>query len=378
MPPRDEDAAPRGPNVSDPVPPPLVHPDAASSHDNAFDLLRLVAACAVVVAHAPLVLGGREPLLAPGLTLGRAAVLVFFSISGYLVAQSLDRTPTLPAFALKRIVRIYPGLLVALAFTALVLGPIATTWALPDYFAASQTWRTLGRGFGLLHRDWLPGVFETNPLPLQTNAPLWTIKFELGLYAMLAAVGGLARSRRRRVVALAAICLGSVAFRAHVVIGGVPAVEALRAWTGLQASERVATLTADLAAFTGPFALAAAFASAGFEVARHRWLVGAAALAVVASLWWRWAIPIAPLGLCVLVLWAAKAIPRRIARQTRGWDLSYGLYIYAFPIQQLLASHGADATYPAALALWTFAIVLPIAAASWRLVELPILRRKTR
>src|SRR5450631_2982970 len=87
----------------------------ARSRDNNFNLLRFVAASAVLLSHCwPLTLGSNEaePLarIFPGLTLGTSAVIVFFAISGFLVASSWERSRSAWAFLVARILRIYPGL----------------------------------------------------------------------------------------------------------------------------------------------------------------------------------------------------------------------------------------------------------------------------
>lgn len=346
--------------------------------DNAFDLLRLLAAVAVVVAHVPLVQGGREPLLMPGLTLGRAAVLVFFAISGYLVAQSVERTRSVPRFLVHRALRIVPALQVSLSLTAFVLGPLLTTWALADYLAASTPWRSQLRLLGLLHRDELPGVFATNPVAWQTNAPLWTIKFELAFYGLLALLAVATRGRRLRVTAAAIACLAAVSLRFAQQLAGRPHAVVLHGLFGVQPSESVARLVFDAASFLAPFALGAAFAFARVQLVRARWLVLAAAIALPAPLLTRWAIPLTPLAICVLTLWSALVIPRQIAHLPRGWDLSYGVYVYHFPLLQALVVVGAAAWPPVALLAAGLALVLPLAALSWRLVEAPALRWKRR
>ena len=100
---------------------------------NNFDALRLLAATAVIFSHAFLLATGRqdsEPLMI--LTSGQAilgvvGVFVFFVISGYLVTQSWEQAPSLPRFAMKRALRIYPGLAVCILGLAFGLGPIVSS-----------------------------------------------------------------------------------------------------------------------------------------------------------------------------------------------------------------------------------------------------------
>ena len=103
-------------------------------HNN-FDLLRIVAAVSVIFSHAFLLSENSQDhdplmLLTGGQTiLGVVGVFVFFTISGYLVTQSFDATPQPPVFLAKRALRVFPGLLLCLAFCAFVIGPLVTATA---------------------------------------------------------------------------------------------------------------------------------------------------------------------------------------------------------------------------------------------------------
>src|SRR5215207_8588173 len=176
---------------------------------NNFALLRLAAAVSVVVSHAFYLTTGNEfaqPLA--GMTrynLGQHAVNVFFILSGLMVAGSLDRAPSLTSFVLARILRILPGLAICVLLTAFLIGPLVSTLSLTAYFSNTQTYTypaqtlTLAKISGLL-----PGVFDGNPHP-GVNIPLWTLKYEVlcyGLLALLAAMGAW-RSQRALLTVLA-------------------------------------------------------------------------------------------------------------------------------------------------------------------------------
>jgi peptidoglycan/LPS O-acetylase OafA/YrhL len=115
----------------------------ASGRDNNFNLIRAIAASAVLVSHAfPLAGVPGEPLesWAPA-NLGRLAVAVFFSISGFFIAKSFDRRSSLIEFTVDRVLRIYPALFVVLVLTAFVVGPCFTRLHLGVYFSSKDTWR---------------------------------------------------------------------------------------------------------------------------------------------------------------------------------------------------------------------------------------------
>src|SRR5437588_7159145 len=133
-------------------------------HNN-FDLLRLVAAVSVIVSHAFLLAESsqdHDPLiwLTGGQTiLGVVGVFVFFTISGYLVTQSFDTTPSPLVFLAKRALRIFPGLLLCLAVCVFAIGPLVTGLPLAEYFTRPDTYLFLLRN-AVLDTEYnrLPGV----------------------------------------------------------------------------------------------------------------------------------------------------------------------------------------------------------------------------
>src|SRR3954451_4395900 len=122
--------------------------DSVERHNN-FDVLRLIAALSVIFSHAFLLSENsqdHDPLmiLTGGQTvLGVVGVFVFFTISGYLVTQSFDTTPSPLVFLAKRALRIFPGLIVCIAVCAFVIGPLVTTLPLVDYFTRPEPYHFL-------------------------------------------------------------------------------------------------------------------------------------------------------------------------------------------------------------------------------------------
>ncbi len=306
---------------------------------NSFDWLRLLAA-GMVIFHHLYPLSGRAPPAFFAADYGALGVGVFFVISGYLVSGSLQRSASIGDYLKKRLLRIEPGLIVSLLVTALVFGAFATTLPLRAYFASPQVWLYVARNTLLYPVDYaLPGVFATNPFPAVVNGSLWTLRLEFSCYLALA---GLAAVRLLR----------------PGVVGGllIVAAAALIALKLIWPPEAGWLRLADVAVLNGYLFLGGVWLH--LREGRSPWWALAAALLLLAT-------PLWALGLPLVVLTLARTpAPRAPA------DLSYGLYIYAFPIQQMLAAHGA-------LSLWaSLALTLPFAAASWFLVEKPALRFK--
>lgn len=335
-----------------------------ASRDNNFNLLRALAALAVLGSHSfTLALGPTaiEPLMTTlGMSLGTMAVGVFFTISGYLVTASLLSRGSVSDFLLARARRIYPGLWVALALTVLVLGPMATTLGVSEYLTHPRTWfHALKNGtllFGFVDR--LPGVFAGLPYAHTVNGSLWTLPLELRLYLSLAAIylllTGLARGRERTWIApliavLATVCVLLVAWQG----------------AGSSAGLRFAALF---------------FVGAAMQVYRHRVAFGAGGMLAALAALVAASVDAGVFALAFvtaggyLVLCAAFVPGGVLRRYNRLGDYSYGLYIYAFPVQQTVASL-VPGIGVAGMFIASSAITLVLAMASWRFVEAPMLRK---
>ena len=324
----------------------------ASRLDN-FDFLRLFAACLVLFSHQYSVLGQTEPALYSGRNLGNVGVLIFFSISGYLVTQSWCRDPHAMRFILKRFLRIWPGIAVVTLLCAFVLGPIVTTLPWKTYFAAPEFFDYLGnlRLVRLIYV--LPGVFETNPYPQVVDGPLWTISIELRWYLILLAVGLAGFLHKRWLVAASSAAfvfwyfvVENGAMKAQYEFGLFFCAGACLALFREEWQER-------------PFALLAI----GAATAMAACIFGRYNLALVCAL------PI------FIVLAGTRSTPV-LNRFGRFGDFSFGIYIYAFPVQQTIAwATGNSLSFAYGLTLSAL-VTLVCAVLSWHLVEHPALGLK--
>ena len=325
----------------------------ASGH-NHFNPLRLVAAWLVIYGHAWAITGtpGGD-LLARATQVkfaGAIAVDVFFVVSGFLIAASLQRN-TVRGYLASRALRIVPALVVCVLLTVCVLGPWMTT--APDYWSA-QTWRYLWSNATLWRAEFhLPGVFDTLP-QTAVNGSLWTLPVEARLYLLLlgAALVGVLTAKRYLPAWLA-------------VLGGIVAF----AWWRAPLPDWLANDLWCVAFFvTGT----AAWLWRGRV--RLSWWPLVAALVVAVLLrgtpWFA-----APYFVLVAygTLWLAFApVPAKLAHH----DLSYGVYLYGWPAAQLVQSFSPGG--PMHNVLWASVLAFALATASWFLVERPALQWKRR
>ena len=157
-----------------------------TGRQNNFDALRLLAAILVIFSHSFLIAEGTQSrewlirLTGNQCILGLTGVFVFFAISGFLVTQSFEQTPNRLHFLTKRALRIFPGLLVATLLSAFVLGPLVTDLPLGAYLSRVEPYQYVV-GNTLLDQTVheLPGVrFVDNPVGLEINGSLWTLRLE--------------------------------------------------------------------------------------------------------------------------------------------------------------------------------------------------------
>jgi peptidoglycan/LPS O-acetylase OafA/YrhL len=158
---------------------------ATNGHPSGFDYLRLWLAISVVAVHSPMTTNGdhHRPLNA----YVRAVLPMFFALSGFLVAGSLERSKTLLTFLGLRVIRIYPALVVEVVLSAFLIGVFVTTYPLAGYFSDPLFFLYLRNALGDIHY-FLPGVFANNPWPGVVNFQLWTVPFELLCYVLLTAL----------------------------------------------------------------------------------------------------------------------------------------------------------------------------------------------
>ena len=348
----------------------------ADHSDNAFDFLRFVAAFAVLFSHSFALLGLWEPFLIFGFPAANIGVYVFFVISGFLVCESWDRDPSLARFAARRGLRLLPGLFVAVCFTVFIIGPLMTTLTVMQYFGAAGTWAYLLSNASLSVGQYaLPGVFETNPYPAAVNGSLWTLRYEALLYIMLAVFGATTRRRYLRWACLTLLSLFALGWCVSKTLGvdayaiGLPFITHIGIdfdWVYL--------------ALFGTFF----FAGSSLYVFRHRVRLSISVALILAlpcmfasNTFWATLFLWAFLPYATLVFaYRAPAIFRRFGK--RG-DLSYGIYVYAFPVQQVVCYFvlKTGAGWFPAFAVSSMATVI-LAGLSWHYVERRALDWKAR
>lgn len=331
--------------------------------ENSLNMFRLILAGLVLFAHSWYIAGrGVGPQIHDE-NLGGWAVAGFFVLSGFLITRSRLRTSA-GDYLLHRIVRIYPAFIVCLVVTALVFGPIAMLvehGSIAGYFSTPVTplqyvWGNLG--LNITTYD-IGTTLDTVPYPNAWNGSLWTLYFEFLCYLTVWILGTWAVFRRSVVPAV-------VLFGLSVVV-----------WMNIGLAERFG-LDGNFVLFFKllPFFLGGAVAFLLIErIGVNVWVAASSIVVALAFIvfvpGWGGQISAPFLAYGLLYLSTVIPQPRWVAKN----DISYGFYIYAWPIQQLVVLVGGDRWGMIVYILLTIVGTVGLALLSWYLVERPSMRR---
>ncbi|MGI4799641.1 MAG: acyltransferase family protein [Janthinobacterium lividum] len=330
----------------------------AGGFTTGFDYLRIGLSIAVLVWHSFNLSDGSHELdvarwSGPWRFLPASIIPMFFALSGFLVTGSLLRV-RLHQFITLRLVRLIPALAVEVTLSALIIGVAFTTLPIGEYLCSPEVRAYFLNIVGVIQYE-LPGVFVNNPNPLIINSQLWTIPFELECYAALIflSVTGIVRVRAAFVAAL--LVLG-IALTAQAVL-----THNIRMDTSVPGRSMVMAFLIAVAVY----------------LYRDRIPVspvwGAASLVISAFLL---GIPecvfLAMVPLVYATVWLGLMRPPPIP----FGDLSYGVYLFHYPIEQTLVHLFPALRTPWALSLTSLPITAVFAWLSWTLIERPLLLRK--
>jgi peptidoglycan/LPS O-acetylase OafA/YrhL len=365
-----------------------------SAKRNSLNFLRLILALAVVFSHS-ITLGmfGSESILGKT-TLGTVAVFGFFGISGYLIAGSAAHN-NVGRYLWQRFLRIFPAFWICLVVTAFVFGTIAwfhfnpglsrvcglrcylTEPGGPFAYVRNNFWLQVNQD---TIRKTLPGGL----LGYGWNGSLWTLELEFLCYVLLAAFSVLGLLKRRVVVASIAAAI----WVAEVVIVSNPTLSLhyfypLFGWDWI-------TLFGFKVEVMQVLMLVPIFLSGSLLYLYRERIPDSGAIALGATVlfgvgmfipvgqaapdYYQTSLDLTAIFLVYPLIWLGIHLP--FAKVCAVNDYSYGIYIYAFPIQQILVMWGVNRWGYWTYTLVTLVMVIPFAVASWWLIEKHALRLK--
>ena len=323
---------------------------------NSLNFLRLVFALMVIVSHAWPVGGyGDDPRIARE-KLGTWAVAGFFAISGFLIANSRRHAP-MGTFLVRRVLRIYPGYLVCLVVVAFAFAPVSAAIGPGSIHWTSAFSYVFDDMLLKVHQEGIRDTLTAVPYGPAWNGSLWTLIYEFLCYLAIGVLLSLAARWHRAVVVAA-----------FLATAGLYIVEHHLGQDGMLA----------LFAFLGSIFFAGSALAVFAERVPLDWRIGVIAIGVAAATAEMNAIPwLGALPIAYVCMWLGSVLPfHQVGRVN---DLSYGFYIYAFPVQQLImVALGRHRLPVGVVAVLAIAGTLPFAAASWFVVEKKALALKSR
>lgn len=335
-----------------------------SRQNNNLNAIRLFLAVLVILDHSfPLTIGQQDDPLSllnhQQTSCGILAVEIFFFISGFLITASWLNSKSMNDYMRRRILRIFPGFIVALIFSFLIASAFA-----PHPFADLPP--RLGEfkdAFYLGYTSCTGGwVFPKNPFPFTANGSLWTINREFICYLLVAAIGLFGFFKYRFLIFTIFL----------MTFGCCGLILLLKGEAAIQFDRGFFTLL-----FFTLFLSGTCIWLWRDKIPIHSVLaITALIIILITSQFPPWFLIFAPFAASYLVLWIGFAFPVKILAWCDKTDLSYGVYLFAFPIQQALVAAGL--TNPWVLFTIATPISMAVAFVSWTFVEKPFLKMKYR
>lgn len=334
---------------------------------NNFTLMRFFAALVVLYGHSYVLSlglkGGEDPISnilirTWGESLPSLSVDLFFVTSGFLVCASYIQRKCLVAFIEARFLRIFPALIIAVMFCIFIVGAFTTTDSLSKYFLSTSTWSFFKHNAFLItgiQYD-LPSVFLNNPYPISVNGSLWTLPVEVWMYFWVAVLGSLSLLKDEKI------------FNLFFIVSCLMYTQSENNGFFIAHELRHAHLA--LLFILGAF----------FYVNRAILSLDYATLAALCTLVYltkdyHFSLFVKSICFSYFVLLLALHPKLQLPPIDRWGDISYGLYIYAFPVQQTIAYLIPD-IQPLVMFILSTVITVVLAMLSWHLIEKPALLLK--
>lgn len=331
--------------------------------ENNFDFLRLVFSSAVIFSHS-FPLTGKEEIFTVltnnQLGLGGLSVNVFFALSGYLIFISLKHSKTIKNYLWKRLLRLYPALIVLIAITMLIL-PFFYTG---DNIFSESSYRSYSYNvLSLYHVQYeVAHVFENNPYPKAINGSLWSLSYEFTMYILLLLLFPFRKNR----ISFILLIIGFI-FSYLLHIFRPDFLSKLLSIIYLDSKELYRLSTYFLAGSLLSYV----------DIKKINTLILRVALffILILSLYFNFFNLVAPLVLPLLILLIGTLKTKYISSIGEKFgDISYGVYIYGFLVQQCLMNYFGFNVYE--LTFYSLIITFTLAYLSWHFVEKPMQKFK--
>lgn len=323
--------------------------------NNNLDLLRIICAMLVIYGHSFTLAdrGGAKDLIShffPFSSSGSVAVKVFFFISGMLVTASLLKSHSALQFVISRSLRILPAYIFVVLSSAIIIGPIFTDLPILEYFKQTQVCNYIIKNLGMDIQYFLPGVFSSSIYKPVINGSLWTIPFEISSYICLLAIFMITKLKNKTITNLACIIIISSS-----IIPG---------WQSFFTGSNINTI----------YHLPSCFALGVLYATNQESIYVSKEIPIGLFLLY-FMMPNKQLSemmfyfsICTLSIYLVSG--RRIISMKLKKDISYGIYLWGFVVQQIIYSVKPDLNIYVNISISIF-ITVTIATISFILIERP-------
>ncbi|MBT2763309.1 acyltransferase [Paenibacillus sp. ISL-20] len=341
--------------------------------DNFFDLLRFVLAIAVIFSHSFILLkgqsNGEDPLTSISnnqISMGTLAVNCFFVVSGFLIMQSLTSNSSYIKYFLNRFLRIFPAFFTSLFLVSIIIGPLISSFSIKDYFAINNSgpleFIFKNMSFNIFGYSWtVRDAFVNNPFPGSANGSMWTLKHEFALYLILPLLNYflIVKFRKLFLIMTFVLTLLSIVnilydYKLLNLVGDYYWVLSINEYTNFIRLAPYFMIGSLLYLYRDRVVIS------------HRLIILCLILIIVGF----------KAGLLNIVLMftipyilIAVSVSIKFSVFRKYGDFSYGMYIYAFPIQQLLSYLWGDWLNVPSFFVLSTSITLITAIISWHFIE---------
>jgi peptidoglycan/LPS O-acetylase OafA/YrhL len=324
-------------------------------HYPMLNLVRLVLSIMVTWSHCYPLTKNQEPFekYTGAISAGSIAVIGFFFISGFLVAQSYIRNPSISVFIISRVSRIWPALCASLLLSILLAW--ATSVAeFSTFFNASikYFYHNIKLFEGISYN--LPEAFHGAPFK-SVNGSLWTLPWEARMYIGLLGIGVLG------------ILFSRATYNLLFLVCFIFFISKTNVLHNLLTIDNKLVPTLIISFMTGVF----------FFLNKPQSHIRGACILILAAVFCAITqnTDLFYLFLVCGVVYLLGFIDCNHSPINKT-DISYGVYIYSFPIQQYLISNFGISS-PFLLFITVMPFVAILSYFSWRYIEKPCMKLKT-
>lgn len=349
-----------------------------SYKENSFNIVRLLLAISVVYSHSFILYGSKKTDILVRITngqidFGSLAVNGFFIISGFLITQSMLNSKGYIDYLIKRCIRIFPAFLVSLLFCAFVIGPIVSSYSIQEYFFTNNileplnfVWKNITMnisGYSWGFHD----VFVNNPFASSVNGSIWTLKHELGCYFIVMIFSFFYVFKNRST--LLVISIVTLLLAILNIKFGINVLNLNESYWLLGIAEYNSFII-----FSCYFIMGSLIYIYKDKLkVNYRYLLLCTLLIMLGNktsnlkIILLLVLPYFLISICLIT---------NIKSVTKYGDFSYGIYIYSFPIQQLIVNYIGQNISLTTYIILSIIISFIFAVVSWRFIERPFLYLK--